>query len=278
MINMKKISEKLKGLGLTDATIKTYVSVLRAFFIHIKKVKGFSDREISDYLEYLITVKNYSGRSRNLVMKVIKMYCREFLSYEPEIKKAKEDKPIPRMCEDNEFRLILSVTPLIKHRLCLLLMRYSGLRRWEVIRVMKHHIQEDGRLFVKAGKGKKDRYTIVPEPILKDLRAYISLLPVDNPYIFQGVNRLYYSTRTPGAILINAFKKLGWHKSKWFGCHALRHACTIHWVEDMKIDFDIVSKMLGHSLMRTTQIYMQCRKLNLNDAIRKYKEIDCLIH
>lgn len=34
-------------------------------------------------------------------------------------------------------------------------------------------------------------------------------------------------------------------------------------------DYDEVSKMLGHSVNQTTQIYTQCRKLNLVQAINK---------
>ncbi len=127
----------MKGLGLTDSTIKTYLCILESFFKHTRKVRNFTYQEISDYLDYLIVVKNNKARSRNLVAKIIRFYCREFEGREIEIKKAKEDKPIPKICEDKDFSKILSVTPNIKHKLCLQLMRYSGLRRWEVIRIMK---------------------------------------------------------------------------------------------------------------------------------------------
>jgi len=276
---MEQIKTKLKGYGLADSTIKTYLSILKKFFNHYKKTKNFTQEEIINYLDYLMDMKNYAGRSRNLVMKVLKFYCREFLDLKLELKKAKEDKPIPPVCWDNEFKQILSVTKNIKHRLCLLLMRYSGLRRWEVIRVMKHHIQPDGRLFVRYGKGKKDRYTIIPPQILEQLRSFISLLPTENPYVFQSQDgKGHYSTGTPKEILKNAFDELGWHKIRRYGTHALRRACIIFMVDTLKIDFDEVSKMMGHSVMRTTQIYTQCRKLRLNEAIEKYKEIDCLIY
>jgi len=274
---MKIINNKLKGMGLTESTIKTYSSVLKQFFNHTKKVNNFTEEEINNYLNYLIITKNYSPRSRNLHMKIIRFYCREFLGFIPELKKAKENKPIPKICEDNEFTQIISVTPNIKHRLCLLLMRYSGLRRGEVIKVMKHHIQLDGRLLVKDGKGRKDRYTLIPPQILEDLRKFIDLLPVDNPYVFQGQNLKHYNVRTPQAILINAFKKLKWNKERWFSPHALRHSFTI-WALDNKVgDYDEVSKMLGHSVTQTTQIYTQCRKLNLLSSINKCKELEISI-
>jgi len=39
-------------------------------------------------------------------------------------------------------------------------------------------------------------------------------------------------------------------------------------------DYDEVSKMLGHSVTQTTQIYTQCRKLNLLSSINKCKELE----
>lgn len=275
---MEVIKTKLKGMGLTDSTIRTYVSILEHFFKHIGKATNISQQEINDYLDYLMVCKNYKARSRNLVAKIIKYYCREFLEFNMEYKKAKEDKPIPTVCWDNEFRQIISVTKNIKHRLCLLLMRYSGLRRWEVIRVMKHHIQDDGKLYVKGGKGQKDRYTIIPPQVLEQLKSYISLLPTENPYVFPGQEGIcHYSKRTPQAILINAFKALKWHRSRWFGCHALRHAFTIYCLDEKIGDYDQVSKWLGHSVKQTTQIYTRCRKIDYVESIERYKEITCFI-
>ena len=229
---MEHIKNRLKGLGLTDSTIRTYTSILRVFFNHTRKVKDFSEQEIVQYLDYLMVTKNYSGRSRNLVSKIIKFYCREFLGFEIKIQKAKENKPIPKVCWDNDFREIIRVTPNIKHRIILQLMRYSGLRRFEAISIMKHNVLLDGRIFIKGGKGQKDRYTITPPQLLDQLNSFINLLPTDNPYIFQGQKGGYYHPKTPNEILKNAFKKLGWHKDKWFGCHALRHAFAVYTLDN----------------------------------------------
>lgn len=68
-------------MGLADSTIKTYCSILSQFFEHTKKTTNFTEQEINDYLDYLMIVRNYSGRSRNLVMKVIRFYCRELKIY-----------------------------------------------------------------------------------------------------------------------------------------------------------------------------------------------------
>lgn len=274
---MQIIKNRIKTLGLADSTNRTYTSILNRFFDHTHKVKGFSLSEINDYLDYLMLVKNYTARSRNLVSKVIRFYCREFDGKDFTIRKAKENRPIPKICDDQDFIQVLSATPNIKHRLCLLLMRYSGLRRWEVIRVMKHHIQPDGRLLVKDGKGRKDRYTIIPPQVLEPLQAYISILPVDNPYVFQGQSNKHYSSMTPQRILINAFVKLRWKKEKWFGCHALRHAFAVWCLDEAEIELETLRTMMGHSSLRTTSIYLQHRKLNYQKAIERCKEVS-IIH
>ncbi len=275
---VKSIRERLICLGMTNSTIKTYCSAIRLFLNHVGKVADITEEEVLIYLDYLILNKGYSSRSRNLISRILTFYFREFLDIKLDIRKSKEDKAIPRVCWDNQLREILSVTHNIKHKLCLWLMRYSGLRSYEVIRIKKHHVLPDGRILVKEGKGKKDRFTILPAEIRSRLEDFIKLLPEQNPYIFQGNDgKSHYSGRTPLKILHNAFIKLNWPKDKWVGCHSLRHAFTIYCLDNKIGDYDEVSKWLGHSVKQTTQIYTQCRQLDLMAGIKKYDALKCVI-
>lgn len=276
---IKTIKERMICLGMTYATIKTYCSVLKGLFDNLEKITDISEQEVLTYLDYVILKKKNKERSRNLKAKIIRFYFREFLNKNIEINKSKEDKPIPKVCWDNQLEEIIKVMPNIKHRLILLLMRYSGLRNWEVIRLEKHHILNDGTILVRHGKGRKDRYTICHPKVLEKLRTFISLLPTNNNnYIFQGQNGIgHYSSRTPLAILHNVFRKLEWHKDKWFGCHALRHAFCVYSLDNKIGDYDQVSKWLGHSVGQTTQLYTLCRRINHIEAIKKYNAIECVI-
>jgi len=271
---MEQIKTRLKGLGMANSTIKTYSSILGRFFIHFKKTTNFSMEEMQSYLDYLMVVKDFKASSRNLVADVLEFYSREFLNKDIEFRKAKVTKEIQPVCWDEDYKQILSVTPNIKHKLCTNVMRYSGLRRDEVVRVMKHHFMPVNRLFVKYGKGNKDRWTIVPPQIYHDMQSFKSLLPVENPYIFQGQGgKGHYSSDTPNEILNNAFDKLGWPKERRYGCHALRRFCVIFMVDNLKLDFDKVSRYMGHSIMRTTQIYTESRRLSLEEDAKKYETV-----
>lgn len=75
----------------------------------------------------------------------------------------------------------------------------------------------------------------------------------------------------------NAFRSLGWHKSRWFGCHALRHAFCVYCLDNKIGDYDQVSNWLGHSVGQTTKIYTQCRKQNYVESIARYKETKVII-
>lgn len=272
---MIKIRNSLLAKGLTGSTAKTYCNILGHFFEHTGKVNNFTKQEISNYLEYLMIKRNYSARSRNLVMKVIRYYCREFCHTEIDLPKAKENKPIPKICDDSQFTQIMSVTNNPKHKLCLLLMRYSGLRRYEVIRVMKHHILSDGRLLVKQGKGQKDRYTIIPPQVKETLDPFVNLLPAHNQYIFQSQDgNSHYNLDTPQAILNNAFDSLGWSKEKHFGCHALRHAFAIWCLDELNIELDMLRFMLGHNSLKTTEIYLQHRRVNYQKILNRCNQVE----
>lgn len=272
---MQPIKNKLKGMGLTYSTIKTYSSILKRFFEHFKKTSNFTFEEMESYLDYLMVVKDLKASSRNLTADVLEFYSREFLDDKIEFRKAKVTKEIQPVCWDEDYKQILSVTPNIKHKLCLNVMRYSGLRRAEVVKVMKHHIMPTNRLFVKFGKGQKSRYTIMPPQIYQDINNFKSLLPAENPYVFQGQGgKGHYSPETPNEILNNAFDKLGWSKERRYGCHALRRFCIIFMVDNLHLDFDKVSKYHGHSIMRTTQIYTESRKLSIEEDARKYEQVE----
>lgn len=71
------------------------------------------------------------------------------------------------------------------------------------------------------------------------------------------------SVKTYLSVLRQVFGKLG-TILKEFGLHDLRHSFAINCL-DRGIDIEDVRRMLGHSSLRTTQIYLQCKTTNMKE-------------
>ncbi|MFM8487237.1 MAG: tyrosine-type recombinase/integrase, partial [Bacteroidota bacterium] len=83
-----------------------------------------------------------------------------------------------------------------KHRCILMLVYSAGLRLGEVIGLRLNDLQpERNRLFVRGGKGKKDRCTLLSEKVWEKLKDYMETYqPIE--WVFEGQNGGQYSERS----------------------------------------------------------------------------------
>ena len=110
---------------------------------------------------------------------------------------------------------------------------------------------EELTIHLKNAKGKKDRITIFPEKIKKELRVLVmSKNPDDYVFISERGGKL--SERTLQKIFEKALKRAGIKKDATF--HSLRHSFATHLLEN-GVDVRYVQELLGHQSIRTTQIY-----------------------
>ncbi len=107
---------------------------------------------------------------------------------------------------------------------------------------------------VTAGKGGKDRYTLLSPSLLEALRIYwrickprLWLFPrvTDTAQSFDicSAQRAYYRARERAGI------------TKTGGIHTLRHAFATHLLE-AGVDLSTLAKLLGHNHLSTTQRYL----------------------
>ncbi len=85
------------------------------------------------------------------------------------------------------LNLIFEVTTNTKHRTILMILYSGGLRLSEVVRLKISDIDSQRMLIrINQGKGKKDRYTLLSQRMLVQLRFYYKIYrPMD--YLFSGV-------------------------------------------------------------------------------------------
>lgn len=253
---MQEIKQFLKSKGMTERTIKTYTSILNKIFNNIGE--EFTEEQV----ELLLTRLNLKPRTYNLYRTIINFYTKKWLGYKIDFDKAKVPKHLPNYVTEEEFKLIQKFTPNIKHKLGLCLMYGSGLRSYELVRLKKHNLDFDNFIInIKNGKGQKDRATIINPKIVRILEIFAKSTKQDNPYLFQTY-RGHISERSFQEVLKRAVN--GAKIQKKISLHDLRHSFAINMV-NKNIDIEEVRKMLGHSSLKTTQIYLQCKTSNLKE-------------
>jgi integrase len=83
---------------------------------------------------------------------------------------------LPEVISENELIQILKVTDNIKHKAIIVILYLSGIRRGELIKLRIKDINFDKKnIFVRAGKGKKDRTTILADHAALALNKYLKL-------------------------------------------------------------------------------------------------------
>lgn len=161
---------------------------------------------------------------------------------------------LPTVLSKEECRLLFKAPRSFKHRYLLAFAYAGGLRMNELRHLKISDVDLDRKqIHIRQGKGKKDRYVILSHLLANRFGLYLAEV---NPkcYLFEG--------QTPGAVMgersiqyvINeALRKTDIQKSA--SMHTLRHSFATHLLED-GVDIYSIQKLLGHSDIRTTIIYL----------------------
>ncbi len=186
---------------------------------------------------------------------------------------------LPPVMSAQEIKTLIDSIKNIKHRAIVMLLYSTGMRLSEIAALKITDIDSKNmRIKVVQGKGAKDRYTILSEQVLQELRAYyIIYKPVI--YLFNGSRRgCPISHRSIQHLVQNALAKAGLN-SKNFTVHTIRHSFATHLV-DHGTDLHTVKELLGHSTLQTTMRYMHLTTtrrqgiINPYDALPQGKQTD----
>lgn len=238
-------------------TIKSYKNCFRQFIKHYDEIKPseITRRQINDYLAAMIKERQISASHQSQIMSAIKMFYAAVINQEEKVKnlfQPKPEKKLPNVFLEEEVAALLRSVDNPKHR-CILMVIYSaGLRLGEVIGLRLTDLQpEKNRLFVRAGKGKKDRCTILSSKVWTQLTMYLTLYK-PTEWLFEGIQGGQYSERSVQEIFTRA--KLRSMVNPSATVHTLRHSFATHLLEK-GVDLRYIQELLGHESSKTTEIY-----------------------
>jgi site-specific recombinase XerD len=253
--NMEK---ELKLRGYSDKTIKNYKFYNKKFIEYIKKSPRDTNKDdIKEYLNYLIDNKA-KPRTINMAYSALKFYYSVFMNKQlfKRIKRCKIEKDIPFVLSRDEIIAMINCTKNIKHKLLIELLYSSGTRIEETVKIKVQYIDFEQKLiFIKAGKGKKDRYIITSERFINDLNYYLRRREFKSQYVFDTINS-HMTVRAAQAVTKKAAKRAGIVKRVY--PHLLRASFATHLLED-KTPLNKIQKLMGHTRINTTMDYIKTK-------------------
>jgi site-specific recombinase XerD len=271
---IKKLERELKIRGLSPRTIKAYIGYNKTFLKYCQKSPKFVKTEdIKNYLAYLSS-KQVSNTTLNLVINALKFYYEQILrrKFFTHIKRPKKEQHLPIVLSKKEIKTILAQITNIKHKLLLAVMYASGLRVSEICKLKAKDLDfENNILWVRSGKGKKDRQTLMPKIIAKSLQKYISQKSLNN-YVFSSNRGGYLSERSIQKMFTLSLKKSKIKKQAT--CHSLRHSFATHLLEQ-GTNIRYIQKLLGHKRLETTQVYTQVSSQKLKSIKNPLDDLIC---
>lgn len=251
--------ELLEQKRYSPSTIKTYRAYFSDFMEYHKgrNIDRLKVADINRYILYLVNEKKISVSQQNMRINAIKFYYEQVKGgqrqYYGGITRAKEYKSLPEVLSRNEVARILACLSNRKHRCMISLIYSAGLRRSELLNLTPKDIISERMLVRIMGKGRKCRYSLLSEKLLKDLREYFKEYRPQK-WLFEGETPgEQYSASALVKILKEAASRAGIkHRVH---VHMLRHSFATHLLEQ-GTDLRTIQELLGHNDIKTTSIYL----------------------
>ena len=150
-------------------TVRVYKSMFKAFINHFsdKEIDQITQVDIRNYQNHLVKRKNVSISTQNQAINAIKFYYEKVKGgdkLDVQIERPFKEKKLPDIISENDVLKLLKATPNLKHKAIITMLYSSGLRRSELINLRISDIDYDKKMiFVRGGKGRKDRTTILAD-------------------------------------------------------------------------------------------------------------------
>lgn len=261
--------EVLTLKGYSARTIETYVSVVAGLARHYHRSPArLSAEEVRAYLYHL----HKAGRSMstlNVLVSGLRCLYDEVL-HRPGIcdkrmlPRPRNDVRRPQAYSVEEVhRLLEDGFTCPKYRVFFMTLYGAGLRLNEACHLKAEHL-DVGRMLlrVRQGKGRKDRYTILPHHLLEELRRYWRM--------YRPRYWLFPSTRDERKPICDravqrAFKD-ALRRAELpckGGVHTLRHSFATHLTE-ARIPLHIVKELMGHTSVSTTAGYLHISRQTMD--------------
>ena len=232
-----------------------YATQFAAF--HKRSPEKMGRDEVREWLLHLIEGKGYSASSVKIARAAVLFLYRVTLGRELELASIpvpRQGRRIPVVLSGREVQHLLDQVEKPKYRAIMMAMYGGGLRISEACGLRPEHIDSKRMLICFCGKGDKERCTLLSQRLLECLRDYWRHERPDNGWMFPGRGKQgHISRKTVHDVFVKVVKSADF--TKRVTPHTLRHSYATH-LQELGVPLTVIQKLLGHSQMRTTEIYV----------------------
>ena len=267
---IKKMKEDMRIRNFAKYTYDSYLGKTKDIMKYFgeKKLEELTTEELREFLlKYLKEERKLADRSINYYNSIIRFI------YEVTLDKVLNKKQLPMRKQKKEVYKVLTKEELstffncvdnFKFKTIFMLVYGSGLRIGEVANLRVEDIESKKmRIFVREGKGNKERYTILPKQSLEMLRTYWS------KYRQHKRRGRIFLSETGKAITVGVIRE---HFRKYrrkakinekATVHTLRHNFATDLIERGATLIQ-VKELMGHSNIRSTMAYVHVANIKMD--------------
>jgi len=253
--------------GLVKTTTDLYAKEAKAF---IEFVDDLETINASIVFEYLKRYTGLSGSSKNSHYSSLRTFLKHlkknvYLNMRTiKIPYFKSNCKLPEILSQDELMKRLNIVKkkaeesdqwMDKRDYALVMLLYAtGMRVSEALSFDRSDINEDNWVRIDSGKGLKDRFVPIAKSAINALDAYVKACPL-------SLNKGFFVSYNGSSITrVTVYKIL--KSCMGMNPHSMRHHFATHMIIN-GADVSIVSELLGHSSLITTQIYTHIQKPQL---------------
>lgn len=280
---LEKVKFHSELRGLRKNTQDEYYTKAKAFQDYFNKpATELGLEDIQTYLHYLYSVRKYSSGTINTYNSGLRFLYNIVLDMPLNLNKIpchRMRHAIPDILTREEIRLLLNSCSNLRDKAILTTMYSAGLRLNEIAQLRVSDIDSKNmQIFIRDGKGGKDRYAILSQSTLEILREYWRQYH-PKEWLFTSRNFKTTGTHITSRAVQNIF---GYTKetagiTKDITCHTLRHSFATHLLED-GVNLFHIKQLLGHSSIRSTCIYLHLVKISELNAVSPIDKMGMVTH
>lgn len=254
----KRMLEDLQIRNYAPTTVAAYIRGVAEFAKHFgKSPELLGSEQIREYQLYMVKEKGVSLSSYIQAVCALRFLYSNTLHLAVSVDRIplpRYEKKLPVILSPAEVKLLLEAPKNLAYRAMLTTMYAAGPRVSEVARLKVADIDSSRNvIWIRGGKGRKDRQTLLPPRLLELLRVY---------YRWKRPKEWLFPGEKPGQPITSKSIFLACKKaaedagiSKSIHPHSLRHAFATHLL-DAGVNLRCIQILLGHAKLETTARYL----------------------